>query len=168
MEILTTIKAIWLTGLSGSGKTALAEQYIKLYPNTVWIDGDEIRKGLCSNLGFSDDDRKENIRRVAHVCKLLNDNGLSTIVSLITPSNEQRLIAKNIIGNNFKLVYLNCSLEKCELRDVKGLYKKARMGELKNFTGIGSAFEMPTIQHISIDTDNLNITSGLNILKEIK
>ena len=125
-------KTIWLTGLSGSGKTTLSKELQDLFIlhniQLIRLDGDELRSGLNNDLGFSEEDRSENIRRVAHLSKILNKQGYWTIVALITPLNNQRKLARTIVGENFISVYLNCPLEICEQRDVKGLYKEARKG----------------------------------------
>lgn len=153
---------LWLTGLSGSGKTtvsiALADQLANSNLCTYIIDGDILRSGLCKDLGFSLDDRKENIRRAAEVAKILNDAGIVVICALISPLDEDRRIAKSIIGeHNFFEIYLSTPLSVCEKRDVKGLYKKARAGLIENFTGISSPYEAPQTPWISIDTSNKNI-----------
>lgn len=151
-------KVLWMTGLSGAGKTTLAvalehELHRKGY-FTKSFDGDEIRKGLNKDLGFTLEDRLENIRRTAETAKLFCDHGLIVICSLITPTEEMRNLARSIIGNDrFVEIYINCSLEVCEKRDVKGLYKQARAGKLKNFTGIDAAYEKPTHPDIELRTD---------------
>jgi adenylyl-sulfate kinase len=163
-------KTIWLTGLSGSGKTTLSkelQQYFILNNlNLIRLDGDELRSGLNSDLGFSKEDRTENIRRVAHVSKVLNTQGVWTIVALITPLNTQRKLARNIVGENFISVYVNCPLEVCEQRDVKGLYKEARSGMLKNFTGISHGFEIPNDSDLMIDTDKFDVQNSVNQIIE--
>ena len=151
-------KVLWMTGLSGAGKTTLAEAlehelHRKGY-FTKSFDGDEIRKGLNKDLGFTLDSRMENIRRTAEVAKLFCDHGLIVICSLITPTNEMREIARSIIGKDrFVEIFVNCSIEVCESRDVKGLYKQARAGLLKNFTGIDAAYEKPEHPDIELRTD---------------
>ena len=157
-EILRqSAKVIWFTGLSGSGKTTLAanlekELFFRRFFCQV-LDGDNIRSGINNNLGFSKEDRLENIRRIAEVTKLLINTGMITICSFISPTEEIRQMAKNIIGeNDFIEVFLNTPLEVCEQRDTKGLYKKARSGEIKDFTGISSPFEAPKNPDIEIDT----------------
>ncbi|NOU19587.1 MAG: adenylyl-sulfate kinase [Bacteroidales bacterium] len=141
-------RVIWLTGLSGAGKTTIAGALERmLYQNgyiTKILDGDILRTGLNANLGFSTEDRNENIRRVAEVSKILIDTGIICINSFISPTNEVRNIARNIIGDkDFVEVYVHAPLEVCEQRDVKGLYKKARAGEVKEFTGISATYEIP-------------------------
>lgn len=141
-------KIIWLTGFSGSGKSTIAkglENYLfnKGYFVQV-LDGDNIRMGVSSNLGFSQEDRQENIRRISEVAKLFLDAGIITICSFVSPTKAIRQIPKGIVGvNDFIEVFVNAPLEICEKRDVKGLYKKARSGEIKEFTGISSPFEAP-------------------------
>ena len=139
---------IWLYGLSGAGKSTLAialEE--KLHANgimTQLLDGDNIRTGLNRNLGFTDADRKENIRRIAEVAKLFANAGIVTIASFITPKKELRTLAREVIGEpDFREVFVTCSLETCERRDVKGLYAKVKSGDIKNFTGKDSSFEPP-------------------------
>lgn len=149
---------IWFTGLSGSGKTTLAqhleqELYIKGYLTQI-LDGDNIRAGINNNLNFTEEDRKENIRRIAEVSKLLMNSGIITLCSFISPTKEIRDLAKEIIGReNFFEIYVNAPLEVCEQRDVKGLYAKARRGEIKNFTGISSPFNTPVDCDFEANTD---------------
>ena len=137
-----------MSGLSGSGKSTVANalevRLNEMGHHTYIMDGDNTRLGLNKNLGFSDDDRIENLRRVSEVCKLMNDAGLIVICSFISPFEKNREQAKEIIGDNFFEVFVDASLETCEERDPKGLYKKARLGEIKEFTGISSPFEMPS------------------------
>lgn len=139
---------VWMVGLSGSGKSTLAraiENELHLQGHlTQLLDGDNLRTGINNNLGFSENDRLENIRRAAEVSKLFMNAGLITICSFISPTEEIRTIARTIIGEeNFFEVYINAPFEVCEQRDVKGLYKKARNGEIKNFTGLDAPFEAP-------------------------
>lgn len=155
-------KVIWMTGLSGSGKTTLSEAleceiHRKGY-FTKSFDGDEIRKGINKDLGFTLDDRMENIRRTAEIAKMFCDHGLVVICSLITPTKEMRNVAREIIGSDrFVEVFVNCPIEVCEERDVKGLYKKARAGLLKNFTGIDSEYQKPEHADIELRTDLWNV-----------
>ncbi len=149
---------IWFTGLSGSGKTTLSDSLNKVLLRkgyfTKEFDGDVIRKGLNSDLGFSEEDRKENIRRIAEVAKMFSDSGLIVLCSFISPTNEVREMARRIIGpERFIEVYVNCPIEICELRDVKGLYKKFRLGLIKNFTGFDSPYEAPQNPEIELRTD---------------
>ena len=169
-EILRqSAKVIWFTGLSGSGKTTLAanlekELFFRRYFCQV-LDGDNIRSGINNNLGFSKEDRLENIRRIAEVTKLLINTGMITICSFISPTEEIRQMAKNIIGeNDFIEVFLNTPLEVCEQRDTKGLYKKARAGEIKDFTGISSPFEAPKNPDIEIDTSVTPIKDAVELI----
>ena len=138
---------IWMSGLSGSGKSTIANvletKLFEMGYHTYIMDGDNTRLGLNKNLGFSDDDRIENLRRVAEVCKLMNDAGLIVICSFISPFESNRKLSKEIIGETFLDVFVDAKLETCETRDPKGLYKKARAGEIKDFTGISSPFEVP-------------------------
>ncbi|WP_319204539.1 adenylyl-sulfate kinase [uncultured Ilyobacter sp.] len=140
-------KVLWFTGLSGSGKSTIAVELEKeLYKagKLVYrLDGDNIRHGLNGNLGFTLEDRIENIRRISEVAKLFADSGMITLVSFISPTIEIRNMAREIIGEDFIEVYVNAGLSTCESRDPKGLYKKARAGEIKNFTGIDSPYEAP-------------------------
>lgn len=161
-------KTLWLTGLSGSGKTTIArvlerELHEKGFATTV-LDGDNIRAGICNNLGFSIEDRTENIRRIAEVSKLFNQAGIICINSFVSPTKEIRNLAKEIIGEDeFIEIYINTPIEVCEQRDVKGLYKKARAGEIKNFTGIDSPFEAPD-QAIEIKTEGLTPEESAKVL----
>ncbi len=154
--------AIWLTGLSGSGKTTLGVALERRLFNagylTQILDGDNIRSGINKNLKFTEEDRLENIRRIAEVNKLFVNCGIITINCFISPTEEIRQMAKNIIGaENFIEVFVNAPLQVCEERDVKGLYKRARSGEIKNFTGIDSPFEEPKSADIEIRTDILDV-----------
>tara|TARA_R110000764_G_scaffold70224_2_gene145163 strand:- start:11384 stop:13243 length:1860 start_codon:yes stop_codon:yes gene_type:complete len=149
--------AIWMTGLSGAGKSTIAnilEQKLHAkHKHTITLDGDNVRHGLNKDLGFSDTDRAENIRRISEVSKLMLDAGMITVVSFISPFRAERLLARDIIGaENFIEVYIDTPLSVAEKRDVKGLYKKARSGEIPNFTGIGSPYEAPENAEISLDT----------------
>lgn len=150
--------SIWFTGLSGSGKSTLAKLLEKkLFERgykTVLLDGDNTRLNLNKDLGFSLEDRTENIRRIAEVSKLLNDAGIITISCFISPTNEIRELARTIIGkHSFYLIYTNSSIETCIQRDTKGLYKKAIENKIPDFTGISSPFEVPSLEHLEISTD---------------
>lgn len=169
-EILRqSAKVIWFTGLSGSGKTTLAsnlekELFFKRFFCHV-LDGDNIRTGINNNLGFSEVDRLENIRRIAEVSKLLINTGMITICSFISPTHEIRNMAKSIIGEkDFIEVFLNPPLEVCEHRDTKGLYKKARAGIIQDFTGISSPFEAPNNPDIEIDTSSTDIIDSVAMI----
>ena len=168
----------WVTGLSGSGKSTVAEHAeAKLFKEgivTQILDGDNIRSGLNKNLSFSAEDRIENIRRIAEVAKLFANCGIVAIASFISPTIEIRQMAKDIIGEElFCEVYINTPLEECESRDVKGLYKKARAGVIKNFTGIDAPYEAPISPDLEIKTKENNIETSSEqlfyfILREIK
>jgi adenylylsulfate kinase len=159
-------KVFWFTGLSGSGKSTLAFLLEKkLFENgysVVILDGDNVRTGLNNNLGFSLEDRKENIRRIAEVAKLFLTNGHVCIVSFISPTIEIRQRAKEIIGeNDFVEVFIDTPVELCEQRDVKGLYKKARAGEIEDFTGVNAPYEIPLQPDIHIQTKDKSVDASL-------
>lgn len=161
--------SLWFCGLSGSGKSTLAVALEKLLFQKGYIvqvlDGDNIRSGINNNLGFSVEDRLENNRRVAEISKLYNRSGLITINSFISPTKAIRSKAKEIIGEDyFKEVYIKASLEVCEERDVKGLYQKARLGEIKGFTGIDSPFEAPEAPFLEIDTEKHTLEACIQSL----
>ena len=163
---------LWFTGLSGSGKSTIAlalERELHRRGRLCRIlDGDNIRAGINANLGFSEADRKENIRRIAEVSKLFVDTGIITIAAFISPTEEMRQMAAEIIGrNDFKEIYISTPLEECERRDVKGLYAKARLGEIKNFTGISSPFEVPANPALSLDTSKLTIKESVDALLKL-
>jgi len=159
---------IWLTGLSGSGKSTIANELEyklnKMNYHTYLLDGDNIRSGLNSDLGFNETDRKENIRRISEVAKLFVDAGIITITAFISPFIEDRKRAKEIIGEDFIEVFVDTPLEECIKRDPKGLYKKALKGEIKNFTGIDSPYEKPINPDIYIDTTKNDIISSVNLI----
>jgi adenylylsulfate kinase len=160
-------KVIWMTGFSGSGKTTIAialEQKLKAKGFlTQILDGDNVRTGINNNLGFSDEDRIENIRRIAEVSKLFLNCGVITINCFVSPTIEIREQAKQIIGaDDFIEVFINTPFEVCEQRDVKGLYKKARAGEIKDFTGIDAPFEAPVKPDIDVKTANISIEDSTN------
>lgn len=168
-HMLQKALTIWFTGLSGSGKSTLANELEKrLFKQgryTMLLDGDNIRMGLNKNLGFKPEDRIENIRRIAETAKLLNDAGLIVITAFISPFESDRLSAREIIGNeNFIEVYVSTSLEECERRDVKGLYKKARDGDIPNFTGITSPYEKPQNPDILIDTEQTGFEEATDLI----
>ena len=162
---------IWFTGLSGSGKSTLAIALEReLYKQGILcriLDGDNIRSGINNNLGFSEADRTENSRRIAEVSKLFVDCGIVTIAAFISPTHAIRRMASEIIGEaDFLEVYVSTPIEECERRDVKGLYAKARRGEIKEFTGISSPFEAPEHPFISIDTSRQSLADSVKILLE--
>lgn len=162
---------IWFTGLSGSGKSTLAIALEgELYKQGILcriLDGDNIRSGINNNLGFSEADRTENIRRIAEVSKLFVDCGIVTIAAFISPTHAIRRMASEIIGeDDFLEVYVSTPIEECERRDVKGLYAKARRGEIKEFTGISSPFEAPEHPFISIDTSRQSLSDSVKVLLE--
>lgn len=158
---------LWFTGLSGSGKSTIAkgveEQLHRDGYFAVVLDGDNVRTGINNNLGFSDEDRKENIRRIAEVAKLFVANGVVVICSFVSPTVEIREQARNIIGDaDFKEVFINTPIEECERRDVKGLYAKARNGEIKDFTGISAPFEAPVSPALEVLTQSKTIEQSVN------
>jgi adenylylsulfate kinase len=150
---------IWFTGLSGSGKSTLAhsveEELYKLGCRTFVLDGDNVRHGLSSNLTFSDDDRKENIRRIGEVAKLMMEAGVIAVTAFISPFKKDRNRVRQLLSQgDFIEIYCKADLETCELRDVKGLYKRARAGEIRNYTGINSPYETPDNPELIIDTES--------------
>ena len=170
-EILLKQKGImiWFTGLSGSGKSTLAIALEKaLYAQGILcriLDGDNIRSGINNNLGFSEADRRENIRRIAEVSKLFVDCGIVTLAAFISPTHAMRHMAADIIGqNDFLEIYVSTPIKECERRDVKGLYAKARRGEIKDFTGMSAPFEAPENPFISIDTSCQSLEESVEIL----
>jgi adenylylsulfate kinase len=165
---------IWFTGLSGSGKSTLAhsveEELHQLNCRTFVLDGDNIRHGLSSNLDFSNADRKENIRRIGEVSKLMMEAGIITITAFISPfKNDRNMVRETLPHGDFIEVYCMASLEICELRDVKGLYKRARAGEIKNYTGINSPYEAPVNPELVINTESESLNEStvkiINFLK---
>ena len=168
-----TAKTIWFTGLSGSGKSTLANEWEKrlaaMGKHTMLLDGDNVRMGLNRNLGFREADRIENIRRIAEVSKLMNDAGLIVLTSFISPFAQDRQNAREIIGDAFMEVYVSTPMEECERRDVKGLYKKARKGELDHFTGVTSPYEVPQHADVVIDTSKFSVEACVDqILEQLK
>ena len=160
---------LWFTGLSGSGKSTVAIALEReLHSRGLLcriLDGDNIRSGINNNLGFSAEDRVENIRRIAEVGRLFVDTGIITIAAFISPNNQLREMAAEIIGkDDFEEVFVSTPLEECEKRDVKGLYAKARRGEIKNFTGISAPFEAPEHPDITLDTSKLPVEESVKIL----
>ncbi len=164
-------RTIWFTGLSGSGKSTVANELEKSLAangkHTMLLDGDNIRMGLNKDLGFTEAGRIENIRRIAEVSKLLNDAGIIVLTAFISPFIRDRQSAREIIGDDFIEVYISTPLEECEKRDVKGLYQKARAGELENFTGISSDYEEPRNPDITIDTSQCSLEECVDQLLEL-
>ncbi len=162
---------LWFTGLSGAGKStvahALEERLHMMGCRTFVFDGDNVRHGLCGDLGFSIEDRTENIRRVGEMVKLFLDAGVISLTAFISPLRSDRRRVRQLVGEgDFIEVYCRCSLDTCEARDVKGLYKKARAGEISNFTGISSPYEEPEQPEVTIDTDKLTIDDSVDQLIE--
>jgi len=162
---------VWFTGLSGSGKSTIAialERELQQRGLLCRVlDGDNIRSGINNNLGFSPADRKENIRRIAEIGRLFVDTGIITIAAFISPTNELRQMAAEIIGkDDFLEIYVSTPLEVCESRDVKGLYAKARRGEVKEFTGISAPFDIPEHPALSLDTSKLSVEESVKLLLE--
>jgi len=160
---------IWLTGLSGSGKSTIAVELehalLENKHHAFILDGDNIRHGLNKNLGFSPEDRTENIRRIGEVAKLFTDANIITITAFISPYREDRNKARNLQGEGeFLEIYIKCPLEVCEQRDTKGLYKKARAGEIKDFTGISAPYEEPINPDLTIDTSEMSVEESTRII----
>ncbi|MCU7948360.1 MAG: adenylyl-sulfate kinase [Candidatus Thiodiazotropha sp. (ex Cardiolucina cf. quadrata)] len=164
-------KLLWFTGLSGSGKSTLAhaleERLHQRGCRTYVFDGDNVRHGLCRDLGFSIDDRTENIRRIGEMSKLFVDAGIIALTAFISPIREDRDRARSLFAHgDFIEVYVKASIKACESRDVKGLYKKARAGEIPNFTGISSPYEAPEKPEITIDTERSTVEECIDFLLE--
>ena len=164
---------IWFTGLPGSGKTTLAVELNRILSekgfNTYVLDGDALRKGLNADLGFSDYDRSENIRRAAEVARILALEGFIVLATFISPFQKDRKKARVILGSHYVEVFVNCPLEVCELRDPKGMYRKARNGDIREFTGISSPYEIPVAPDIVISTGHSSVKDSLAVLqKEIQ
>ena len=162
---------LWFTGLSGSGKSTLAhsleEKLFQRGCRTFVLDGDNVRHGLSSNLDFSDNGRKENIRRIGEVSKLMMESGLILMTAFISPFSQERNDVRGLIPNgDFIEIYCKATLETCEARDVKGLYKKARAGEIKNYTGIDSPYEIPKNPELVIDTDKTSLVDSVSKIYE--
>jgi adenylylsulfate kinase len=163
---------LWFTGLSGAGKSSLAhaveEQLHQAECRTVVLDGDNIRQGLCRDLGFSDEDRQENIRRIAELAKLMLEAGVITLTAFISPFQADRQLARKLVATkDFIEIYCQCDLEICEQRDVKGLYKKARLGEIPHFTGISSPYEVPLNPDLVVDTSRLSLTESVKLVLDM-
>ncbi len=165
---------LWFTGLSGSGKSTLAhaveEKLYEMKCRTFVLDGDNIRHGLCGDLGFSDEDRVENIRRIGEVAKLFLEAGVISLTAFISPFRSDREKVRNLVPHgDFLEIYCHCPLEICEERDVKGLYKKARAGEIKAFTGIDSPYEEPLAPELTVDTGSETLEeSASKVIKLLK
>ena len=158
---------LWFTGLSGSGKSTLAHavetQLHKMGSSTFVLDGDNVRHGLCSDLGFDDNDRVENIRRIGELAKLMSESGVIVLTAFISPFKNDRSSARKLVPHgDFLEIYCKCPIETCETRDVKGLYKKARAGEIPFFTGIGSAYEAPEKPELIVNTHDQTLDESVN------
>ena len=163
---------LWFTGLSGSGKSAIADALERILTQrghlAAIVDGDNLRVGLCSDLGFTSADRTENIRRAAEVCRLLNNNAVIAFATLVSPTNNMRAVAEKIIGReNIVIIHISTPITECERRDPKGLYVRARRGEIENFTGISAPYEVPENPDIEIDTTARTNTECAEIIFEI-
>mgnify|MGYP003347320045 CR=1 FL=1 len=158
----------WLTGLSGAGKSTIAQELaarlIAEKQPAFILDGDVVRQGLCKDLGFSPEDRTENLRRIAEAAKLFQLAGLHVIVAAISPMRSDRQLCRDIIGKNFREIYVATSLEICEQRDVKGLYRRARVGELPEFTGISAPYEAPLSPAAIVDTHSLCLAKCVDVI----
>lgn len=163
---------LWFTGLSGAGKSTLAHAVEeRLYEKgcaTFVLDGDNVRHGLCNDLGFSDDDRVENIRRIGEIAKLMTEAGVITLTAFISPFRSDRSKARSLVPHgDFLEIFCQCSLEKCEQRDVKGLYKKARAGEIPDFTGVSSPYEEPEKPELTVNTDSDTLEECVDQVMEL-
>jgi adenylylsulfate kinase len=163
---------IWFIGLSGSGKSTLASELerrlFEMGKRTYILDGDNVRSGLNKDLDFSDASRKENIRRIGEVANLMLDAGIIALTAFISPFEEERQMVKKLVGaDNYMEVFVNCPIEECEKRDVKGLYAKARRGEISNFTGITSPFEEPLTPDVKVPTHQLSVEEGVDLVLEL-
>ena len=162
---------VWFTGLSGAGKSTIAhsleEHLFQTGCLSYVFDGDNVRHGLCSDLGFSAEDRTENIRRIAEMCKLFVDAGVIALTAFISPLHSDREMVRKLMGEDFVEVYCRCPIEVCETRDVKGLYKKARAGEIKDFTGISAPYEVPENPDLVIDTDKISLEKSVEQVMDL-
>lgn len=162
---------LWFTGLSGAGKSTLAhaleERLHETGKRTYVLDGDNIRKGLCGDLGFSDRDRTENIRRIGEVAKLMIDAGIIVMTAFISPFRADRMVARDLVGEgDFIEIFCDASLKVCEDRDVKGLYRKARAGEIPEFTGISSPYEEPLSPELTLSTDSSDVETCVDVIMD--
>jgi adenylyl-sulfate kinase len=162
-------KTVWFTGLSGSGKTTLAtllsDSLQAQGKHTSFVDGDALRNGLCADLGFSREDRSENLRRAAWLCHHINQSGFICIAAFISPFAQDRELVRSIIGsNNFFEIYLSTPLSVCEARDVKGLYRQARSGKILNFTGVSDVYEVPQEPDMIIDTSSVDTKTAIELI----
>lgn len=159
---------LWFTGLSGSGKSTLAnateQELYKLNANTYTLDGDDIRRGLNSDLNFTEEGRAENMRRIGEVAKLMCDAGLIVLAAFVSPFRREREMLRGLMGGGFVEIFVDAPLDVCEERDIKGLYKKARNGEISNFTGISSPFEAPGNPDIHVRTDLLPVEKSVEVI----
>ena len=158
---------LWFTGLSGSGKSTLAhaveEELHQIGCRTIVLDGDNVRHGLCKDLDFSDESRKENIRRIGEVAKLFIESGVITLTAFISPFREERnKVRKLIVEGDLIEIYVKCPISVCEARDVKGMYKKAKVNEIKNFTGVSSLYEVPESPDLIVDTDQETLDESVD------
>ena len=158
---------LWFTGLSGSGKSTLAhaveEELHQIGCRTIVLDGDNVRHGLCKDLDFSDESRKENIRRIGEVAKLFIESGVITLTAFISPFKEERDKVRKLLANQDLIeIYVKCPISVCEARDVKGMYKKAKANEIKNFTGISSPYEAPESPDLIVDTDQETLDESVD------
>ncbi len=163
---------IWFTGLSGSGKSTLAhaveEALHRQGCRTIVLDGDNVRHGLCGDLGFSPEDRSENIRRIAEMAKLFVEAGLIVLAAFISPLRADRARVREIVGDeDFFEIHVQCPLEVCESRDVKGMYRRARAGEIKEFTGVSAPYEVPEYPALTVDTSAKGIAESVKVVLEI-
>jgi adenylyl-sulfate kinase len=162
---------LWLTGLSGAGKSTIADALVAHLlakgVQSARLDGDDLRTGLNSDLGFSQEDRRENLRRAAHAANLIANLGHVTVCAFITPLNEDRHRVREILGDRLIEVYIRTSIEECERRDPKGHYKRARSGELKQFTGVSAAFEVPDQPDVVIDTETVSVVEAVRLLAKL-
>ncbi|WP_118182388.1 adenylyl-sulfate kinase [Paraburkholderia phosphatilytica] len=166
----TATPVVWMTGLSGAGKTTIANAMVAelrgASRNAIVLDGDTLREGLCSDLGFSDEDRIENVRRLAHVARLFQCEGYTVVVATISPLEQQRELARTIVGPAFLEVFIATPLATCQQRDPKGMYAKARNGQLPGFTGVSAEYQTPVEPDLTIDTSNRAVSDCVDILIE--